>query len=81
MIIGRKEEQQELFIREKHRERKEQRHIEVFRRSKARDEAADYRSDNARKVENVEPKAAPDLLQLRTDEPVEITAYQHKYRI
>lgn len=80
-LYGNKEEQQELFIREKHRERKEQRHIEVFRRCIARDEAADYRSDNAREVENVEPKAAPYLLELRTDEPVEITAYKHKYRI
>lgn len=80
-LYGNKEEQQELFIREKHRKRKEQRHIEIFRRCIARDEAADYRSDNAREVENVEPKAAPYLLELRPDEPVEITAYKHKYRI
>ena len=78
---GDKEEQQKLFVREKYRERKEQRHIEVFRRSIAGDKAADYRSDNAREVENIEPKAAPYLLELRTDEPVEITAYQHKYRV
>lgn len=80
-FYGDKEEQQELFVREKHRERKEQRHIEIFRRSIARDQTADYRSDNTREVENVEPKTAPYLLELRTDEPVEITAYQHKYRV
>lgn len=80
-FYGDKEEQQELFVRKKHRERKEQRHIEIFRRSIARDQAADYRSDNTREVENVEPKTAPYLLELRTDEPVEITAYQHKYRV
>lgn len=80
-FYGDKEEQQELFVRKKHRERKEQRHIEIFRRSIARDQAADYRSDNTREVENVEPKTAPYLLELRADEPVKITAYQHKYRV